>query len=271
MAARKPRKLVENKDFTHYLSIPIATRSSRPQLRASFARFERETAAIIPEGSVLNPDFARINLGRLNLRSKNRIDAFSKHLHGLDMHEMLRVAAVNAIDGPPKFSNLPYRGNAPCAFGVATKVDISPLKVDIFGIFSSVDNPSRTRVLRASAIDRTHRLQHFQHILLDSLFKADFLANAFHTTIGVVDTALPAAWGHKGTFDRETRKWSHPGRPKSHEADAVDLIKGWKNYDWATNIQLENLGVYVLGSREKLPGGGSREKHMTEVDSIALP
>ena len=116
MSATKARKLILNKDFTHYLSIPIITRSSRPQLHASFAHFERETASIIPKGSVVNPEIFRLALGRLRLKSEERIDAFSQHLHKLDLGKMLRNASVAAMNGPPSFGDIPYTDNVP-AFG----------------------------------------------------------------------------------------------------------------------------------------------------------
>ena len=166
MSATKARKLIAYRDFTHYLDIPLATRASRPQLRASFAQFERETSAVFPKGSVRNPNFAMLSLGRLRLKSKDSIDACSKHLHSLDMHEMLRVAAVNAVGGPPSFDDLPYIGDPPHEFDLTSTVDYSPLKVDVSGLCSPLDYPSRTKSLMALAIDRTYRLHHFQHILL---------------------------------------------------------------------------------------------------------
>ncbi|CAF9906031.1 hypothetical protein IMSHALPRED_004054 [Imshaugia aleurites] len=269
MSARKARRLVAYKDFTHYLSFPLVTPSSRQQLHASFARFERETSAFNPKGSVRNSKLVRLNLGRLNLKSKERIDACSNHLHGLDMHEMLRVAAVNALGGPPRFDDLPYIGDPPHAFGMTTTVDYSPLKVDVFGLFSFNDCPSQTRTLGVSVIDRTHRLQHFSHILLDSLFKADFLANAFHPRKDIVSTAVPANWGHRGVCDPRTKRWSHPGRPRSPRIDARGIIQ---DHQWATDVQLEKLCVQALGSRQKLSSGsGARMKQTTEIDSIALP
>ena len=272
MSIVKGRRLQAYKDFTHYLSIPLATSSSRPQLHASFARFERKTSSIIPEGSVCNPDFVKLAMGRLKLYTKERVDACSKHLHGLDMREMLRVAAVNATGNPPRFTDLPYNDDAPPAFGMAVTVDSSQLKVDISGLLSPFVSPSQTGIISASAIDRTHRLQHFKHILLSSLFKADFLVTAYHNNnVTIVSTAIPSTWGYKAVYDRKTERWFHPGRPRSPKFDARDLIRGWKDHDWATNIQLEKLAVYALGSRERLPGGGAREKQMTEIDSIALP
>ena len=56
--------------------------------------------------------------------------------------------------------------------------------------------------------------------------------------------------------------------PKSPKVDTSDLVRGWKDRDWATNVQRERLGVYALGTTANLPGGGAREKWMTEVDSI---
>ena len=252
MSATKARKLLPYEDFTHYLSIPIITRSSRPQLQASFARFERETSAIIPKGSVKDVDIVRLDLGRLKLQSEERIHACSQHLGGLDLHEMLRVAAVNAMAGQPNPTDLPYIGDAAHAVGVATAIDFSPLKVDVSGLFSMYDDPSRTRALRALVIDRTHRLQHIQHLLLNSLFKADFLANAFHSTILVVDTAVPLHWGYKGTYDRNTGRWSASGRPVAPKIDARDLIRRWKDYEWATDIQLALGKVLVFESVWKI-------------------
>lgn len=174
-----------------------------------------------------------LDLGRLRLESEERFHACSKHLHGLDMREMLRVAAVNAIGSPPNLTDLPYTNNAP--FGMASTVDLSPLKVDISGIFSAIDDPSHTRTLRASVIDRTHRLQYFQHILLDSLFKAGFLANAFFNSIAVVNTAVPTNWGLDRIYDPKTQRWSSPGRPGPPRIDARKVIRDWKDYSWATD------------------------------------
>lgn len=131
MFATKACQLVAYKDFTHGLDIPNARRGSRPQLYASFAQIEREISAIVPEGSVLNPDLVQFGLGRLRLEMKERIDACSKHLRGLDMHEILHVATEYAIGGQRKLTGLPYSGDAPPhAFGVATTVDSSLLKLD---------------------------------------------------------------------------------------------------------------------------------------------
>ena len=272
MFTKKARRLLAHQDFTHYLSIPIFTRSSGSQLRASFARFERETSTIIPKDSVLNPEFFSLDLGRLNLKSKERIDACSKHLHGLDMHEMLRVAATNAIGGPPDSHDLPYVADTPHAFGTASTVDFSQLKVDVCGLFSPLDSPSGTPVLSVSVIDRTHRLQHFQHVLVDSLFKAGFLANAFQNKMNIVNTAVPSTWGYPGVYDPKTGRWSHPGRPMSPRIDARGIIDEWKDYQWATDVQLEKLCVYPLDFRQKLSSGsGARMKQTAEIDSIALP
>ncbi len=271
MSATKARRLIPYKDFTHYLSVPITTRPSRLQLQASFARFERETSAIIPEGSVANPDYVKLNFGRLKLGSKERIDACSKHLHSLNMDKILGIAAVNAMNGPPKFEDLPYSRPVSYPPGVATIFDMSPLKVDMAGISSPNESPSRVSTLEASFIDRTHRSQHFQHIILVSLFKAGFLANAFYNKIPVVDTAIKVWLPHKGTRDPKTGRWSNPVGPRIPLFDASDLIDERKDYKWATNVRLEKLGVYALGSREKLPGGGAREKQMTEAASVALP
>ena len=136
-------------------------------------------------------------------------------------------------------------------------------------MFTSALSLSQTRTLTALAIDRTQRLQHFQHILLDSLFKADFLANAFFSTTLIVDAAMPV-WGHKCTFDLKTRRWAHPRRPKAH-FDASDLVPKWKDHDWATNVQLQKVGIYALGCKKRLPHGESQQKQLTEVASVALP
>ena len=140
MSVKRAGRLLHYKDFTHYLNIPVVTPSSRLQLQASFAHFERETASIFPEGAVLNPGWFNLGLGRLRLKSEERIDACSRHLHRLDLGEMLRDAAVAATGGPPNFGDIPYIGNVP-TFGVATTVDLSPLKVDVSGIFSPFDDP----------------------------------------------------------------------------------------------------------------------------------
>lgn len=271
MSAATTRKLIPYKDFTHYLNIPLATQSSRPQLRASFAHFERETSRIIPKGSVLNPDFANFMLARLKLKSQHQIDACTKHLHGLDMHEMLRVAAVNATRGPPNFTSLPYLGEIPPSLGVPTKVENSALKIDITGIYSPTPYPSHTSNLCTPILDRTHRLQHFKHLLLESLSRAGFLTTAFYGRMDIVKTILTAGWFRRGFDNPETGRWTPPGEIKAPMIDASDLIRDWSGFEFATDVQLEKICVIPLGYAEKLPGGGARQKQMKEIDSIPLP
>ena len=271
MSVAATRKLIPYKDFTHYLNIPLATQSSRPQLRASFAHFERETSRIIPKGSVLNPDFATLMLARLKLKSQNQIDACTKHLHSLDMHEMLRIAAVNATRGPPNFTSLPYVGEVPPSLGVATTVENSALKVDISGIYSPTLHPSHTCNLCTSILDRTHRLQHFTHLLLESLSRAGFLATAFYGRMDIVKTLLTIGWFRRGFYNPETGRWNPPVQIKDPTIDASDLIRDWNGFEWATDVQLEKICVIPLGYAEKLPSGGTRQKKMEEIDSIPLP
>ena len=203
MSVTKAGRLQLYKDFTHYLGMPFVTLASRPQLQASFAHFEQETWSIIPKSSVVNPEIFYLPVGRLQLKSEKCIDACSQHLHKLDLGKMLCDASTAAMNGPPVFGDIPFAGDVK-AFGVATTMDLSPLKVDISGIFSPFEDPSQTRGLAAWVIDRTHRLQHFQDIILDSLFKAGFLANAFYNSITIMDIAVPVTWGYKGTYDRKT-------------------------------------------------------------------
>lgn len=222
---------------------------------------------------MLNPDFATTVWAKLKLGSQKRIDACSKHLHDLDLHEMLRIAAVNATRGPPKFTNLPYRHIAPPSLGVATTVEKSALKVDISGIYSATFDSSQTSNLCASILDHTHRLQHFKQILLESLFRAGFLAEAFDGRMNIVMTILSTSWLYPGgVYNPETGRWSTSlGRPKAPVIDANDLIRNWNGFEWATNVQLEKICLQPLGFAEMRPGGGGREKQRRDIDSIPFP
>lgn len=53
--------------------------------------------------------------------------------------------------------------------------------------------------------------------------------------------------------------------------DASDLIQGWNDFEWATNVQLEKISIYKLGMTEQLPDGGAQEKQRVEYASIMLP
>ena len=77
MPKMKIRKLVAYKDYTHTLRIPIVTVISRPQLHVSFARFEQGTSTIVPEGSIIQPDTLSCQVGRLDLKTPERLDSFS--------------------------------------------------------------------------------------------------------------------------------------------------------------------------------------------------
>ena len=256
-------------EYTHRLCIPLVTQSSRPQLLASFARFEQETSPIIPKGSVLNPEYATLLLGYLKLESKERISACSKHLHNMPVREMLRAAAVSAMRGPPRFSDLPYRHEPP-SLGVASKLDYSPLKVDISGMFAPHVDLS-TNLLSALVVDRTYRLEHFKHMFFKSLYEAGFLVAPRHNTMM---TRLIANWGGKRVYDPTTKQWKLKDgkeRQKNPLVDASDLIYDWKDFKWATNVQLGKVCIYNLGLMERLPRSEGREKQIKEVDSIMLP
>lgn len=268
MSATRARKLVPLKDFTHYLSIPLATRTSTPQFHASF----RETSsAVIPRAAILNPDLLVLNLGRLKLKSTREFEAYSKLLHAFDIPKILRVAAPTAPSGQlTPVQNVPLPAGRQ-GLQRTMEIDDSPLKIDISGLFSIDEDASRARVLCALPTDRSHRFQHFQRIILDSLSSAGFLASRFSDgIITIVRTAMASSWGHKGFFDPRLGRWNHSGRPKTPLIDARDLIESHRDYQWATNVQLETLGVYELGPRVKLANGGARQKQMEEVDGIAL-
>ena len=256
-------------DHTHYLGIPLVTAFSRPQLQASFARFERETPAIIPKGSVLNPEFAKFLLGSLELKSKKRINACSKHLRSMPVHEMLRVAAVSAMRDPTTFSDIPYQ-REPLSLGLASEPDCSPLKVDISGM-SSPFGRMPTQILGAMVVDRTHRLEHFKDIILKSLSEAGFCATAVPSFMGLMMTRMLVVYPREGTYDKKTGRWNHKERPEDPKIDASDLIQGWNDFEWATNVQLEKICIYKLGMKERLPDGGVQEKQREEVASIMLP
>ena len=186
----------------------------------------------------------------------------------MPVHEMLRVAAVSAVRGRPSFSDHAYQ-HEPLSLGVARKLDYPPLKVDISGIHAP-NGDSSTSILVANIVDRTHRLEHFKHIILKSLSKAGFQATApvaspYNTVLMM--TRL-TSWWVKITYDPKTGRWTTPTPPL---VDASDLIRGWNDFQWATNVQLEKICIYKLGIMERLPDGGARQKQLVEVDSIKLP
>ena len=130
---------------------------------------------------------------------------------------------------------------------------------------------SPTNVLAAMVVDRTHRLEHFKHIIFKSLSKAGFQAVvAPHNTTSLMMTELCASWWGNDSYDPKTERWNKK-RPAAPLVDASDLIQGWNDFEWATNVQLEKVCIYKLGIMERLPGGGARQKQIAEVDSIMLP
>ena len=264
-----PSRLRAYIDYTHHLGIPLVTAFSRPQLQASFARFERGTPAIIPKGSVLNPEFAKFMVGRLKLRSEKSISSCSKHLKSMPVHEMLRDAAVSAMGDPTKFSDIAYQ-REPLSLGVASKPDCSPLKVDISGMCSPF-GATQTNILAAMVVDRTHRLEHFTHVILKSLSEAGFCATAYPSFMGLMMTRMLDTYPRKGTYDRKTGRWNNKGRPVRPKVDASNLIQGWNDFEWATNVQLEKICIYELGMTERLPDGAFQEKQKVEVASVMLP
>ena len=262
MSAAKIRQSLPSKLYTHYLCIPLVTQSSKPQFYASsldFARYAKTT--------VVNPDVAMLYLGQVKLESKERIDACLKHLHDLNLQEMLQAAAVSTTEShknnSERFVKRPLE--------LATQTHESPLRVDVSGICMPFIYSSSTKAIGASAFDRTHRLEHFHHKIIDSLWEANFLPFGISNRVNVMIDVFPSYWTWKFRYSKDTGLWNTVGQPKDPAVTENYYTWGRNDFVWAKNVRLERLCVIPKDLIKSFSDSRAREKQMEEVDGIMLP
>jgi activating signal cointegrator complex subunit 1 len=257
--ARRPKP-------THFLCIPLATASSRPQLAASLARFRaavaranRESAAAhargaaagafarraeIPEAAVRPAGTLHLTLGVMSLAGEGEAARARELLAGLDLAAMLAAAApaAPAGEGPPPAA----APEGPPALALSLRS------------LASMHPPRDTSVLYAEPRDRSGRLLRFGEALRDA-FVAGRLMPAEDRPLKLHATVLNTVY-------------SGTGRGGAARLDATALLRECRDFEWCAEFAVEKVAVCRMGAREVRDDRGEVvDVTYEEVASKAMP
>lgn len=255
MSGAKVRMLAGLRDFTHTLSIPLATSASASQLDASFMRFQNDTSLIAPPAAIINPRFYNLLVARLNLPTSRHIDDFFAILRKYDMRKGLKAGPT--VLRPSSKLDAKVSSNSSIVKKGSFNAGISPIMIKLLGLnVGEGKNPASTPMLVAQPIDPTHRLPHFLLSLRKFLAATGSMVNprsedTAHQYRGdqvVIVNTLLVQWWKRG-----------PGK-EIPKIDARHLIDEYRAYEWGTDIPLEEIRLEKLGSMAKCSDGSAVRK-----------
>lgn len=275
MSVAKVRRLVPTKDFTHFLTIPLAASSSMPQLRNSFLRFQNDASLTVPPGAIHNPQFYNLLVARLKLPTSRHVDDYSTTLRNFDMQKTLR-AAETALH--PSSS---LKTNSTSIIEEKNLLaGVLPLRIKILGLSAGERfNPASTVILEAKPIDPTNRLPNFLLSLREFVATTGFMVNPGNEdtarrdvgdAVKIVNTIITRWYKVPADFGQEFGIRAKKGQ-KVPRIDARDLIDKYQAYEWGSDIPLEKLCLEELGSMAKRLDGTAVEKGRNVVATFELP
>ncbi|KAM0794746.1 kinase A anchor protein [Usnea florida] len=264
-APKKPK-------LTHFLLLPLATSTSRPQLQSSLHRFATDVTtpkdnndssneeptfpikAIRPVGAI------HFTIGVMSLLTPEQVEAACNFLRGLDVRSMLSAAAVAAAISTNQLNpTSPSSSPAPLAPPQATTTSPNdqpsslppqppPLHLSLTGLHS-LRPPTRTSSLHASpSSSSSPHLHPFALALRTAFTSAGFLVEeprplVLHAT--VLNTIY--AREKKGG----TRKGQKGGKGWwGGKFDARYLIERYENMVWMEGIRIEKVAICEMGAKD---------------------
>jgi activating signal cointegrator complex subunit 1 len=250
---------------THFLCIPLATASSRPQLAASLARFRRAVAddnraaaraqaqaratgsfarlAAIPEAAVRPVGTLHLTLGVMSLPGEDEVRRAREALAGLDLAGLLSAAAEAspARDAPT--------AAAAEQWGPALAVSLRSL--------ASMHPPRDTSVLYAEPRDASGRLQRFGEALRDAFVRSG-LVLAEDRPLKLHATVLNTVYAKSGR--------------NAARVDATGLLRECRDFEWCGEFVVEKIAICRMGGREVRDSTGEVvDVAYEEVASKAMP
>ena len=277
MSVAKVPKLVEFKDYTHILRIPLATPASIPQFRHSWMRFQNDASLTVPSAAICNPDFHGLLVARLNLPTARHVDDFCAILRKFDMRRTLKDAATALR--PSTSPELGTTSSVSIVEENGLYTGVLPLRINVLGLGAGEGrNPASAVFLRAKAIDPTNRLPHFWFSLQDFLANTGFVVsqrNAGHqylcSDVMIVNTVFVHWYAKPGHFNEELGVWVSRRPKEVPRFDARDLIDKYKNHEWGSGISLQRICLEELGHMAKRSDRTAVQKEGTVVGTFELP
>lgn len=260
---------VERIGLTHALRIPLATRTSRPQLESSLRKVMSDpTASNIHPAAFGPPDMHFVHTGTLSLERPEIEAKTLQVLEELDLERMLLQCSQSRGLGigkeHPQPQTLPSR---------------MPLRVSLSGLAynSSLHDCRR---LYAPIVDHTGILPEFTQAIRKQFAAAGLIA---------VDPRLPFEAGPpplqtKIIHNRNLQLRTANTKPsvisqlsqgqvayRLASFDVRDLYSKFKDVTWAANFALERLSLSLIGSRDIVKDGRIIGRGFQETASVPLP
>jgi activating signal cointegrator complex subunit 1 len=261
--------------LTHFLCIPLVTRSSRPQLARTLASFRDDVTGgtalpvTVPEGAVRPVGTLHITLGVMSLGDEARLVRATEVLGGLKLGKILegvrkqrraRMASVlAAISGGSEDAEV--EGGQKGKEGRAPTVEIA-----VRGLHSMQPRAAEAAVLYAAPVDEEGLLQGFceeirRVFVEEELVVEDGRPLLLHATI--LNTVYA-----KGRNTQRSRKGG--GRNNSRlTIDARPILERYDDHVWAEGIALERVAICKMGAKAVEGGEEGDEEYevLAEVEA----
>lgn len=261
--------------LTHFLSLPLVTPASRPQLQSSLQRFAAEVTtpddsgeAELPARAIRPIGALHLTIGVMSLPTPERVDAACTYLRSLDIPRMLGAAAA-----PLRNVNFNSAGSPapPTAVSELTNMPAlepppplpQPLTTTLSGLHT-FRRPTSSSALHASPTPSSPHLLPFAAALRAAFLTAGFIVPedrpmTLHATL--VNTVYT-----RSAKSGKTR-WSKG----SSRFDATALIERYRDVEWAADVRIEKVEICKMGASDVVEGGRVVDKVYEEIASVELP
>ncbi|KAI9799237.1 MAG: hypothetical protein M1833_004115 [Piccolia ochrophora] len=221
--------------FTHFLCLPLVTETSRPQLQASLQSFSDDVVVSSLLDGVDNvdrvvrpPGTIHLTLGMMSLMSHEKLAGAVQLLQDLDLRECLRESAATSAEASVS------------ATASESSTQYLPLQVSLTSV-TSMHDPAKTSILYSEPVDLTGRLIPFCTRLRAAFEDAEFVVSEsrplrLHATI--LNTVYAKTKNH------------YRRRPKRITIDAINIVENYRDFEFATDIQLDKVRICKMGAQK---------------------
>ena len=281
-AAKKP-------PLTHFLCLPLVTRTSKPQLEASIGVFRESVASEQPQETASENGVTRIHpkairpvgamhctLGVMSL-DQDRLDKAIKLLQSLDITQLLLSIAADTPLGTtvdpqeitPKEPSTKDQRPVPLRRPVsppaerASRATSDPLTIDLKGLVS-MHVPEKTSIVYIEPCDSSERLYPFC-LALQDIFKREGILVPDDRELKLHATLVNTIYAKGRKSQGHGSKANAPMK-----IDARALLDKYADFVWAKDVVLDRIAICEMGAKKRIESGEVVGEEYTEVASVPL-
>ena len=281
-AAKKP-------PLTHFLCLPLVTRTSKPQLEASIGGFRESVASEQPQETASENGVTRIHpkairpvgamhctLGVMSL-DQDRLDKAIKLLQSLDITQLLLSIAADTPPGttvdpqeitpkePSTKDQRPVSLRRPVSPPAerASRATSDPLTIDLKGLVS-MHVPEKTSIVYIEPCDSSERLYPFC-LALQDIFKREGILVPDDRELKLHATLVNTIYAKGRKSQGHGSKANAPMK-----IDARALLDKYADFVWAKDVVLDRIAICEMGAKKRIESGEVVGEEYTEVASVPL-